>query len=89
MRLLQDIRYAIRFVAKTFRTEFVSTLVTLLTLALAIGANTTIFSIANALLFRQTAGIVEPERLVSLGWRNRGNEFGSISYPAYLDYKNQ
>ena len=48
MRLFDDVRHAIRFVSKMFRTEFGSTLVTVLTLAIAIGANTTIFGVANA-----------------------------------------
>src|SRR5262245_43649778 len=38
------------------------TLTAVLTLAVAIGASTTVFTIAEALLFRDPAGVVEPDR---------------------------
>src|SRR5262245_60788128 len=47
-RFEQDARYAVRFTAKTFRREFLLSLVTTLTLALAIAANTALFSWTNA-----------------------------------------
>ena len=75
MQLLQDIRCAVRFVLKTLRAEVVSTVVTVLTLAIAIAANTTIFAVANALLFKQTPGISQPARLVNLGRTIRGSGF--------------
>jgi len=58
--VLGHLRYALRQLwrARTF------TVVTILTLALGVGANTAIFSVVQAVLL-QPAGVVEPERVAS------------------------
>ena len=55
--------------------------------AIGIGANTTIFTIANALLFKTPAGVVEPGRLVDVGRSQDGSGFDNGSYPNYLDIR--
>src|SRR5262249_2769124 len=74
--MFQDLRFGARMLSKN--SGF--TLAAMLCLALGIGANTTIFSLASALLLRPTPG-QEPKRLVSLG---RGNQLAPLSYPDYV-----
>jgi hypothetical protein len=57
----QDVLYVLRMLGR--RPGF--TAVAVLTLALGIGANSAIFSLANAVLFRPLP-IAEPERVMSL-----------------------
>ena len=38
-----------------------------LSLAIGIGANTAVFTVANALLFRAPTGVVDADRLVDIG----------------------
>ena len=58
-----------------------------LSLAIGIGANSAIFTVANALLFRAPAGVAEPERLVDLGIGRPDSGFNPASYPTYLDIR--
>jgi putative ABC transport system permease protein len=83
--LIRDAVYASRVLLK--HPGF--TLVAVLALALGIGANTTIFSIVNALLIRSMPGVAEPERLVQVGRTNHGQGFDSLSYPNYADLRDQ
>jgi hypothetical protein len=58
-------------------------------LALGIGANTTIYSMANALLFRPLPAD-DPDRLVSLYCTLEGSsQYGSMSYPTYVDLRDR
>src|SRR5262249_5262701 len=81
----QDLRYGARMLMKTPNYTLIATL----TLGLGIGANTTIFSALDALLLRPLPGVAEQKRLAQIGRTNRGRGFESVSYPDYLDYRNQ
>ncbi|HMD48645.1 MAG TPA: ABC transporter permease, partial [Bryobacteraceae bacterium] len=78
--MLQDLRLALRRLAKS--PAF--TVVTVLTLALAIGANTTTFSALNYFLLRPLP-VERPKELVFLN-SGRGP---SNSYPAYLELRDR
>src|SRR5437773_6685058 len=84
--LIQDLRYCLRMLAK----DLGFTAVVVLSLALGIGANTTIFSFVNALLFRPPA-VESGGRLLELWQRNtKGSGLGEympLSYPGYIYYR--
>jgi predicted permease len=79
----RDLRYA----ARLLRRNSVFTLTAALSLAIGIGANTTVFTVVNALLLRSPAGVVGADRLVDIGSTRRRGGFGTVSYPNYLDLR--
>lgn len=87
--LIQDVRYGLRML---FRNPGF-TLVAVLSLALGIGANTTIFTLVNTVLLHPIP-VRDPERLVSLFMtdeKNKNNQFNlfQISHLNYKDYRDQ
>ncbi|CAN5450211.1 ABC transporter permease [soil metagenome] len=79
MIILKDLRYGIRMLAKT--PGF--TLVAVLSLALGIGANTTVFSLLDAVTLRSLP-IENPERMVNIATLVKGGEpHLDFSYPMY------
>jgi putative ABC transport system permease protein len=84
--LLQDLRYALR----QLRRNPGFTLVAMLTLALGIGANTTIFSVMNATILKKLS-FPDPDRLV-LVWQTYGkgpDNYSIVSAPNYWDFERQ
>jgi predicted permease len=78
----QDVRYALR----SFRTAPTVTLVAALTIAIGIGATTTIMGVANAFLLRAPAGVTDPGRLVTVhALSNDGSSFHAFSWLDYRD----
>jgi len=82
---LQDVRYAVRLLRRAPLFVVTATL----SLAIGIGANTTIFTVASALLFRTPTGVVEPGRIVDVGRSQDGSGFDNSSYPNYLDIRSR
>jgi len=86
---LQDARYALRTMLRT--PAF--TLTAVLSLTLAIGANTAIFSIVDAAILRSLP-VAAPSQLVQLAWPGIDQpgsppepERESFSYPMYLEFR--
>lgn len=77
-RMLQDLRYALRILRKT--PAF--TAVAVLSLALGIGANTSVFSLLDAVLLKSVP-VRDPEQLRILMWARRGEPFGLKSHSGY------
>src|SRR2546428_13746203 len=90
MTLSQDVRYGIRVLLKS--PGFV--IAAVLSLALGIGANTTIFTMVNA-VFLQPLPVDKPSELMYVYGTDSNNAnslFGSflpISYPNFVDYRAQ
>ena len=83
--LFKDLKYGLRMLLAYPGFSAVA----VLSLALGIGLNTTIFSIVNSVLLRP-APVTNPDELVEIYSRNpEGLDYSSTSYPDYLDFQKQ
>src|SRR5437867_7208846 len=82
-RLWQDLRYA----ARTFLKTPGFTLIAVLSITLGIAANTSIYTLVNAVLFKPMP-VPHPEQLVALYTMEPNSMYpGEFSYPDYRDYR--
>src|SRR5690606_32250789 len=84
--LFEDFRYSLRAFAK----RPLYAIVTVVVFSLAIGANTTVFSISNGFFLRDLP-YPEGERLVAVfnAYPGMGLDFAGTSIPDYLDRREQ
>jgi putative ABC transport system permease protein len=80
--VVRDVRYAVRSLRRT--PGFTSAAV--ITLALGIGANTAMFSVADATAFRPP-DVGHPADVVRVFTTSREIPYSEVSYPDYLDFK--
>jgi len=84
MALSHDLRAGVR----RLRQNPGFSIIAILTLALGIGANASIFSVINAILFRPLP-LERPSELVSLNETMAGNTVPFLSYPNYRDFRDR
>jgi predicted permease len=83
---LQDLRYSARSLRRN--PGFTATAVTVL--ALGIGVNATVFTLANAVMFKNQPFAGSEKILYITGTkRATGGDFQAVSYPDYLDFRAQ
>ena len=83
--LVQDLRYAVRMLVK----NPMFTAAAVLTLALGIGMNATVFSAVRGILLQPLPGTEAPDRLVQMYRVWGGIEYGSNSIPHYQDVRDR
>ena len=81
--LRQDVRYATHALVRSP----LFTLVSVLSIAIGVGATTGIVTLANTLLLRPPPGVGHPDRLATVGRTVDGRGFDNFSYPTFVDYR--
>src|SRR5580658_8370907 len=82
--MLHDLRYAIR----TLRQNPGFALTAIVSIALGIGANVTIFSLGDGMVLRPLP-VPNPSQVVKLASRTPSGTFGDMSYRDFVDYRDK
>lgn len=83
-QMFTDFRYALRQLRKNPRFSILAVLV----LSLGIGANTAVFTVVDAVLFKPLA-FADPDRIVSFtsAWPTKGTRASVVSLPDVMDWR--
>ncbi len=84
---LDDARRDVGYAVRMLRRNPIVAATVVLSIAIGIGANTAVFTVANALLFRAPTGVLEADRLVDIGVSRPDGGFNPGSFPAYLEIR--
>ena len=85
LRLIDELRQDAHYAARTLATSPGFAIVAVLSLAVGIGANTAIFSLADALLLRPLP-VARPGEVVTIGSTSSFESLGSSLVSSYRDY---
>jgi predicted permease len=77
----QDVRHGIRLLQRSPLFAVTAAM----SLAVGIGANTAIFTVANSLLFRPPVGIADPDTLIAIGTARGDGGLNPLSHATYLE----
>lgn len=84
---LEDARRDVVHAVRRLRRNPLFALTAAVSLAIGIGANTAVFTVANALLFRDPAGVAEPDRVVEIGSLRGDGGLNPLSFETYLEIR--
>src|SRR5580698_8321539 len=82
------LRHNLTFAFRRLRSSPGFTAAAIVTLALGIGANTTVFSLVDAIVLRPF-GVQRQSELASLNMGTSKGQLPTISYPNYKDYRDR
>jgi macrolide transport system ATP-binding/permease protein len=88
LRFWDELEADFRFALRIMRRNPGFTLVAVLSLGVGIGVNSTLFSLADALVFRPLS-VSRPEEVVTLLGKTQSDSAGAISFPDYVDFRDR
>ncbi len=84
---LEDARRDVEYGARVIRRNPAFATTAAMSLAIGIGANSAVFTVANALLFRDPPGVADAGRLVDIGASRGDGGLNPTSYPNFMDIR--